>query len=414
MGLQTPRGPLRVLIAEDEAAVRELLAESIRGEPEFELVGAASDATEAIMFAAAEQPDVVLLDVRMPGGGGLRAAKGIRRRSPGSKMIALSGNGDRGTVLEMLQVGVVGYLVKGGPIDEIVEAIKGAPEGHGSLSTNVASDVISELTGRLNVQARIESRRSASERRIRRALEDESALAMVFQPIVALHGRKIVGVEALARFAGPPKRGSDVWFAEAAAVGLGVDLELAAVRKAIEALPHFSPSLYLSVNVSPATLMKDGFYKLVSKVECERLVAEVTEHARIDDYERLAAKVGALRALGMRLAVDDAGAGFSSLRHILNLSPDLIKLDLTLTRDINLDRSKQALAAGLITFAEKTGAAILAEGIETAAELEALVGLGVGYGQGWFLGKPAPIPLPGRSKHRPSSELIEACERWSL
>ncbi len=130
----TGQGRWRVLIAEDDAVVRHFLAESIRGEQAFELVGAATDATEAIALAAAEQPDVVLLDVRMPGGGGLAAAAGIRRRSPGSKMIALSGDGDRAAVFEMLQAGVAGSLVKGGSIDEIIQAIKRAPDGRGSLS----------------------------------------------------------------------------------------------------------------------------------------------------------------------------------------------------------------------------------------------------------------------------------------
>lgn len=117
--------------------------------------------------------------------------------------------------------------------------------------------------------------------------------------------------------------------------------------------------------------MKAGFRKLVSQVEGGRLVVELTEHARIEDYDRLAGAVDKLRALGMRLAVDDAGAGFASLRHILNLNPELIKLDLTLIRDIHLDRSKQALAAGLISFAEKIGATIIAEGIERAVEITA-------------------------------------------
>ena len=401
----TGTGRVQVMIADDDPAVRGLLAELVRSEPAFELVGAVADATEAIAFAAAEQPDVVLLDVRMPGGGGLAAAKGIARRSRGSKMIALSGQGDRATVLEMLQAGVMSYLVKGGTTDEIVETIKRAADGGSSLSSEVTGEIIDELNGQLSVQARAQGRHAARKKRIQQAIEDEGALEMVFQPIVALHGRKVVGREALARFKGPPQRTPDVWFAEATEVGLAVELELAAVREAFEAFRDFPRGVYLSVNVSPTTLMNAGFRKLVSQMEGGRLVAEVTEHARIEDYGHLAGAVDELRAFGMRLAVDDAGAGFASLRHILNLNPELIKLDLTLIRDIHLDRSKQALAAALISFAEKSGAAIIAEGIETAAELKALVGLGVGYGQGYLLGRPAPLPLRGRSKRRPNNEL---------
>ena len=393
----TPQARLRVVVAEDDPEVRSALAELIESEPTFELVGAAADATEAIALAAAEQPDVVLVDVRMPGGGGVAAARGISRRSPNSKVIALSGQGDRATVLQMLEAGVVGYLLKGGSVDEIVEAIKRAPEGHGSLSIEVTGDVIQELVGQLSARTRKREKQKVSERRIRRALEDESALAMVFQPIVGLRDSETVGAEALARFAGPPQRAPNLWFAEAAIVGLRVELELVAVKKAVEALSQLPPDIYLTVNVSPVTLAKTGFLKLLSKADGTRLVAEITEHAPIQDYERLGDAVRKLRALGMRLAIDDAGAGYSSLRHILELSPDLIKLDLSLIRDIHRDRSKQALAAGLISFADKSGASIVAEGIECSAEAKALVELGVGHGQGYFLGRPSPLPLRSRT-----------------
>ena len=95
----------------------------------------------------------------------------------------------------------------------------------------------------------------------------------------------------------------------------------------------------------------------------------------------------------MRLAVDDAGAGFASLRHILRLAPDFIKLDRTLIDGIERDRSRQALAAGLISFADKIEATIIAEGIERSAEVDALTALGVDYGQGFFIARPAPLPL---------------------
>jgi EAL domain-containing protein (putative c-di-GMP-specific phosphodiesterase class I) len=120
-------------------------------------------------------------------------------------------------------------------------------------------------------------------------------------------------------------------------------------------------------------------------------VAEVTEHARISDYGKLDRALAPLRRRGMRLAVDDAGAGFASLRHILRLNPDFIKLDRTLIDQIDRDRSKQALAAGLISFADKSGATIIAEGIERAAEVKTLVDLGVSYGQGYYLARPGPL-----------------------
>ena len=386
-------GRLRVLVAEDDAQVRAALVELLEGESDLELVGSVGDARSAIDRATALQPDVVLLDVNMPGGGGQAAAKGIRRGAPGTKLIVLSGQDDRATVLQMLQVGVVGYLVKGSPVSEILEAIRRAPDGGSSLSPQVTGGVIRELAAQLNTRRRVSERREQQERRIRRALEGAGAIGMVFQPIVELATQRIVGAEALARFTGPPSRGPNAWFEEGRAVGLEEELELCAVRLAVTELDKLPRHVYLAVNVSPATLAGDGFLELVAGLDGERLVAEVTEHALIQDYDRLAGAVGKLRAHGVRLAIDDAGSGFASLRHILRLRPDLIKLDLTLIRDIHSDQSKQALAAGLISFAHESRTTIVAEGIERAAEARMLITLGAEQAQGYYFGRPGPLPL---------------------
>ena len=184
------------------------------------------------------------------------------------------------------------------------------------------------------------------------------------------------------------------WFAEADEVGLLRELELAAVRAALAALPALPDHVYLSVNVSPGTLATPGFLRLIAASDGARVVVEITEHARIHDYESLQESLVAVRELGARVAIDDAGAGFASLRHILRLEPEFIKLDRTLIDGIEGDRSRQALAAGLISFAEKIDATIVAEGIERPAEVDALTELGVRYGQGFFFARPAPLPLP--------------------
>jgi EAL domain-containing protein (putative c-di-GMP-specific phosphodiesterase class I) len=131
-----------------------------------------------------------------------------------------------------------------------------------------------------------------------------------------------------------------------------------------------------------------GFTALAEALPLDRMAFEVTEHQPIDDYERLRDVAADLRSRGALLVVDDAGAGFASLRHILKLEPDVIKLDIALTRDIDRDPVKRALASSLATFAGDIGAAITAEGIETHAELLALRALGIDYGQGFFLAQP--------------------------
>lgn len=378
-----------VLIAEDDPFVRDALAALIRLEPHLKLIGAVADADEAITAATATMPDVAIVDVRMPGGGGAQAAREIKRCSPETKVIALSASDDRATVLEMLEAGVVGYLVKGDSIRSIVESIERAASGQSSLSVEVTGDVIEELLQELGARRRSEERMRRRRERIQDAIDDWDAFSMALQPICALDGGAVAGAEALARFCGPPKRGPERWFAEASQVGLRAELELAAVRMALAKLADLPPSAYLSINVSPATVCSAAFRRLFTTAASDRIVIELTEHAQVVDYDRLNANLASIRKLGVRVAIDDAGAGFASLRHILMLEPDFIKLDIALVAGIGTDTSQQALAAGLISFSDKIGATIVAEGIERADEVAALRALGVRYGQGYYLGRPA-------------------------
>ena len=216
-------------------------------------------------------------------------------------------------------------------------------------------------------------------------------LSMVFQPIVATGAERPVGFEALARFDKPPHRGPDVWFADAATVGLGPDLELAAVGLALRSLSDLPPDAYLALNVSPASVLSGRLDDAFRSVPANRIVLEITEHQMVETYDGIEAALRTLRRRGVRIAVDDAGAGYASFRHILRLRPDVIKLDMTLTRDVDTDPSRRALASALIGFARETASAIVAEGVETAGELATLRRLGVRAAQGYHLGRPAPL-----------------------
>jgi EAL domain-containing protein (putative c-di-GMP-specific phosphodiesterase class I) len=221
-------------------------------------------------------------------------------------------------------------------------------------------------------------------------LRTEKSLTIVYQPIVDLQGGDVVGHEALARFRGgrPP----DVWFGEAHAVGLGVELELLAVSRAIEGIDDQG---FLSINVSPVTLASPAFRDLLRHHSTpERLVVEVTEHVMIEDYPTITVALKAIRALGVRIAVDDAGGGFASLRHVLGLAPDLIKLDRSLIQGLDSDPRRHSLALALQSFATSTGADLVAEGIEREAELAACKDLGIRYGQGYLLGEPRTCSTP--------------------
>jgi PAS domain S-box-containing protein len=240
--------------------------------------------------------------------------------------------------------------------------------------------------------------RDASELRVLEVLRggagSNPSLTMVLQPVVDLGSGRIIGAEALARFKGEPYRTPDLWFEDARRAGLGTPLELLAIEIALSRLPDMPPGTYLAVNASPETLVSPELRELLARSPGERIVIELTEHARVDDYAAVQEAVARFRARGVRLAVDDAGAGFASFQHILRLQPDIIKLDRSLTSGVDANPVRHALASAMVTFAASLGAKICAEGIETAAEIACLQQLGIACGQGYFLGKPGPLPLP--------------------
>ncbi len=383
---------IRVLIAEDDPVVRATLAELVGEEDDMDVVGTAGDAEEAIEGAERGLPDVVLCDVRMPRGGGERAVDEIRSRVPRARVLALSAHDDSSTVMGMLQAGAIGFLVKGSPAEDIVDAVRRAARGESSLSSGVTGEVIRELVGQRELRehaSRMHRRRAG----LVRGLIEGGDVSMVFQPIVDLRSLAMVGAEALARFGGTPPRPPNLWFEEAALVGMRVELELATARAALLGRTRLPEGVWLAVNISPATAVSGAFPALLAEVALEGVVFEISEHARVSDYDGLKGVLAGVRSRGARLAIDDAGAGFASLQHILRLSPDFIKLDMALVRGVDSDPARRALASALTSFGNEIGAVLIAEGIETAGELDTLRGLGIRFGQGYYLGRPAPEPV---------------------
>jgi EAL domain-containing protein (putative c-di-GMP-specific phosphodiesterase class I) len=218
-------------------------------------------------------------------------------------------------------------------------------------------------------------------------------MSIVYQPFVTLADRLIVGGEALARFAGTPYRPPNEWFDEAESVGRLSVLELSALARAVSRLDELPPEAFLSLNISARTAVTPECAELLAALPADRIVLEITEHSQVDDYDRLAACLRPFGDRGGRLAVDDAGAGFAGLQHILRLRPHIIKLDIALTSGIDRDPARRALASSLVQFAHEINATLIAEGIETAEELAVLRDLGVRWGQGYHLARPADLPL---------------------
>ncbi|HSK98294.1 MAG TPA: EAL domain-containing protein [Euzebyales bacterium] len=218
---------------------------------------------------------------------------------------------------------------------------------------------------------------------------DQGAFSTVLQPIVELDSMNIIGHEALTRF--HDGTSPELRFAEAAEVGLGVSLEVATITHALRAVRTLPQAGHISLNVSPLVLLACPDLGDILAEADRPVVLELTEHDRIDDYPRVRQAVDALGP-DVRLSVDDAGSGYACLTHVLALRPAYMKLDRGWVQDIEADPVRQALVAGLQHFAQRTGCRLIAEGIETTAQFETLLGLGVGYGQGYLLGPPQPAP----------------------
>ena len=242
------------------------------------------------------------------------------------------------------------------------------------------------------VRREVETKRAfaAKLERMNKVVELEQ-MSTVYQPIFDLKEDRISGYECLTRFSATPMRTPDVWFKEAGDVSRGPFLELAAIALALRAFDRLPTHLYLGINASPETVVSPEFAASLEGVPLHRVVLEITEHAEVKDYDQLLRSIEHLRAQGLRLAIDDAGAGYSGLQHILKMKPDLIKLDLALTRNIDIDLSRRALTSALVKFADATDSLIIAEGVETADELQTIKDLGVQKAQGYFLGRPKPL-----------------------
>lgn len=260
---------------------------------------------------------------------------------------------------------------------------------HSTRFLHVVADLISNHMSNPAVVKRSEAQTQAEH--IRSVLVG-GRVRMVFQPVVQLHDETVVGFESLARFDDPMFVTPAHAFAAATRAGIGVQLELLAAQQALLQLDSVPEGAWLSVNLSAEALRTREAQAMLLAHAHRPIGVELTEHTQVIDYGELVDSSERLRAAGVKLLVDDAGAGFSSFSHILRLHPDIIKLDIELTRSVDTDPVRQALTHALVEFASNIGAPLIAEGIETEAERDALLGLGVRLGQGHLMARPGPLP----------------------
>lgn len=391
----TPAVNGAVLLVVDDSEMNVMLMRSLLASAGAARVEGVTDPRRAVEIYCRLQPDLVLLDLHMPDMDGLavlRALKAVTSLNEFVPVIMLTGDATAGAKTRALALGANDILTKPFDVTEVLLRVNNHLEIRALQQTlrRHNQDLEEEIRGRKASEQRSVERRAERERQLRRVL-DSHRINIVFQPIIDLRSNRIEGFEALARFSGEPPRPPNEWFADAAELGLGEELELLAVQSAIAKLHQVPNDTYLSVNVAPRTAVDSYLAAAISPV-AERIVVELTEHTAVSEYDVLLTAVQTLRELGARIAIDDAGSGYASLQHILLLRPDIIKLDIGLTRGIHSDPARRALGVALVQFGRDIGADITAEGIEETGELDTLKHLGASAGQGFLLGRPGPLP----------------------
>ncbi|CAN5401752.1 hypothetical protein BH11ACT7_BH11ACT7_36210 [soil metagenome] len=230
---------------------------------------------------------------------------------------------------------------------------------------------------------------TANQRKAIRRVVKERDFEVVFQAVHDAATGKVVGVEALARFPCEPFR-PDKFFKQAALLGLSNELETAIVRRVFSLIPHLPPDVFVAVNISPAAALCAPWPELLAAVDSSRIVLEITEHDAVSDYGALDDVLEACRAQGIRVAVDDVGAGFASFSHVLELGPEFLKIDQSITRHIDVDDARRRLAQAIAELAAQIGATVIAEGVETQGELDTVLAAGITWVQGYHLSRPKP------------------------
>jgi EAL domain-containing protein (putative c-di-GMP-specific phosphodiesterase class I) len=244
---------------------------------------------------------------------------------------------------------------------------------------------------------------------VRRVLAGMATSRLVFQPIVDLTRGAVVGYEALARFGDAGQRTPTPYLAAAERAGRAAELEAHLLAQALKARTGAPTGCFLSVNISPTLLSHPTVAALLRAAgDLSGLVIELTEHVPVDNLGALRRRIDVLRDRGALLALDDTGAGWSGLRQVAELRPDIVKLDRSLVTNLDRDQVKQALVELVGQFVSRLGSRLLVEGVERLEELDAAVRLGVPLAQGWLLGRPS-----GRWAELPAGVGAALAERTS-
>jgi EAL domain-containing protein (putative c-di-GMP-specific phosphodiesterase class I) len=371
----------RVLVVDDDPDilifVREVLTHSGF---EVHTAGSGGHAVERVAQGAF---DAVVSDIRMPGMDGLELLRTVRRHRPDLPVILMTATPDVGTAMEACEFGALRYLLKPLSPPAVAAAVKEGVRLHRMALLSRAA------------LANVKAAQQEADRSLGHSFERALASAyMAFQPIMYASSRRVFGYEALVR-------NDDPTLAEPGRLfGAAVQLDrLSVLSRTIRARiagnwPWQDAPSTLFVNVHPLDLGDPALYAPDQPLSthASSVVLELTERAPLEATPELRAQIKDLRSMGYRLAVDDLGAGYAGLNSFVILEPDVVKLDQTLVRGLDAEPVRRSLIRSMIGLCEELRITVVAEGVETQAELDVLVDLGCDLVQGYLLGRPAPVP----------------------
>jgi diguanylate cyclase (GGDEF)-like protein len=347
------------------------------------LAAVVAGAAELRMVLPEAGADITLVDDRLHD-----AADVVGRlASEGRLCVALSDGADLDRLVRVLDAGAGGCVAREPEAAVMRGNLVAATRG----TFQIPGRAWRPLIERLGAPAVAQHERPAIDLALLEDVVARRRFELVFQPIADLRSGEILALESLARFTAEPALPPNVWLEEAERAGLRIPLEHELLRASLATLADVPEHIALSVNLSPAAAEDPALHDVLDGAALHRLVLELTDHRQLADYEPLAEALAPLRAAGLRLAVDDSGQGLSSLQQVAQLAPNFLKVNRTLTRDIDRDATKHALAYALSAFAAQLDASVIAEGLETPGELRTLRDLGAQSGQGYLLARPRPL-----------------------
>jgi EAL domain-containing protein (putative c-di-GMP-specific phosphodiesterase class I) len=337
---------------------------------------------EAIRHISNGDVRVVVSDVSMPEMSGIELLRMIRQHDPDLPVVLVTGQPALKTAAEAIEYGAFKYLIKPVRPEEFVNTVERAARLYRLAQTKRQAI---ELFG----DGTVESERVGLETNFERAL---NRMWIAFQPIVRISDQTVFGYEALLRSHEPSMSGPGPILHAAERLGALNRLGHAVRQRAAHAMSTALHSHTLFVNLHPRDLLDPDLHDGRAALNCiaSRVVLEVTERAAITDIENARALVIGLRKQGFRIAVDDLGAGYAGLNSFALLEPEFVKLDMTLIRDVDTSSVKQKLVKSLASLCTDMGLQVIAEGVETRGERDAVVELGCDLLQGYLFARPGP------------------------